>query len=728
MDTIQKKPSMPLLPELWGGIECSINRIGNTLQDQCSYSGYHSRTDDLELFASLGIKAFRLPMLWEHHQNSKNEIPDFDKDAVNLNYLQSKNIKPIAGLLHHGSGPLFTSLSDPAFPFLLSSYAKNVAEKFPSLDHYTIVNEPLTTARFSGLYGHWYPHEKNDHSFAVMFLNQLKSIVLSMEEIRKINPSAKLIQTEDLGKTYGSSTLQYQCDFENERRWLTYDFLTGKFDKHHYLWNYFRWAGIDEASLNFFQQHSCKPELIGINYYVTSERFLDASFEEYPPGCIGGNGKNTYADIEAARIRHSNESGCTKLFDEAWERYQIPLAITEIHLNGFEEEQVKWFNEICSSVISRVMTKNIPIKAVTAWALLGNHGWDKLLTSSQMKYDPGCFDIRTKKPRERMLAKAIRSFSNNSSYYHPLLSIPGWWKRNCRFLKNPEHENQPAKNNCLVIFGKGTLANAISNACRKRSIPHVLIGRQDCDVTRDCELEKIFDYKPWAIINAAGFANAEKAEKEIHKCYIDNVLLPDILSEKCADKGIRFATFSSDLVFDGLKNNSYSEYDSLNPLNNYGKAKALSEQKVLKRNKDSLIIRTSAFFSPGDTKNFIYHVIQSVKSQMEFRAAEDVIVSPTYVPELANATIDLLLDEESGIWHVANKGEISWSDLALETCNRAHLSSALIKSVRYSSMNQLAALPPNSSLISVKGQLLSTLDEALGQFFSDRNTFDLVTS
>ena len=40
-----------------------------------------------------------------------------------------------------------------------------------------------------------------------MLLNQLKGIVLSMQEIRKINPNAKLVQTEDLAKTHSTPLL-----------------------------------------------------------------------------------------------------------------------------------------------------------------------------------------------------------------------------------------------------------------------------------------------------------------------------------------------------------------------------------------------------------------------------------------------------------------------------------------------------------------------------------------
>ena len=172
-------------PEIWGGFECTINRVDNSYNDQFEYSGHYKRQEDIFAAASLGIKKIRYPILWEKHQPSLNHVIDWEETSQKLGLLRQQNIGIIAGLVHHGSGPSFTSLQDTQFPYLLAQYAKKVAEKFPWIDAYTPVNEPLTTARFSGLYGLWYPHKKNDASFIQMVLNQVKGIFLSMKEIRK---------------------------------------------------------------------------------------------------------------------------------------------------------------------------------------------------------------------------------------------------------------------------------------------------------------------------------------------------------------------------------------------------------------------------------------------------------------------------------------------------------------------------------------------------------------
>ena len=61
-------------------------------------------------------------------------------------------------------------------------------------------------------------------------LNQMRGTVLSMVAIREVNSHAALVQTEDLGRVYGTPAMQEQVDFENLRRWLSFDLLCGRVD------------------------------------------------------------------------------------------------------------------------------------------------------------------------------------------------------------------------------------------------------------------------------------------------------------------------------------------------------------------------------------------------------------------------------------------------------------------------------------------------------------------
>ncbi|MGI4803853.1 MAG: family 1 glycosylhydrolase, partial [Janthinobacterium lividum] len=353
--------------EIWGGIEATINRVGDKYLDQSEYSGHYKREEDIDLIASLGIKMLRYPVLWEKHQPEKNTVIDWTFTEKNLLRLKQLNVEPIAGLVHHGSGPKFVNFFDGSFESGVADYAKLVAKKFPWLEYYTPINEPLTTARFCGLYGHWYPHESNEYCFYKILLSECKATVMAMQAIREINPDAKLIQTEDLGKVYSTPLLQYQADFENERRWLSYDLITGTLTPEKTMYGFLLHIGIREEELHYFLENNCKPDIAGLNYYITSERYLDEDLQRYPKQVHGGNGRHQYADVEVVRVPYTGETGPQVLIREAWQRFGLPIAITECHIHCSREEQMRWFNDIWLT-LNQLKTEGIDVRALTAWA------------------------------------------------------------------------------------------------------------------------------------------------------------------------------------------------------------------------------------------------------------------------------------------------------------------------------------------------------------------------
>jgi dTDP-4-dehydrorhamnose reductase len=698
-------------PEIWGGLECTINRVNNIYRDQLHATGHYSRPGDIEVFAELGIRKLRYPVLWEKHQPVNGEV-DWGWTEQQLNTIRSNNIIPVAGLLHHGSGPVHTSLLDEKFPEELAAYAYKVAEKFPWLDHYTPVNEPLTTARFSGLYGFWYPHHKNELSFVKMLLNQLKATVLSMRAIRLINPAAKLVQTEDLTKTHSTDQLSYQASFENKRRWLTYDVLCGKVNRQHYFWNYFVSLGIEETDLQFFLDNICPPDIMGFNYYVTSERYLDEKLEQYPSCTHGSNGRSVYADTEAVRVQKM--VGPETLLREAWDRYQLPIAITECHLSCTREEQLRWLKEIWDTCC-RLCEQGVHITAVTAWSLLGAYDWNSLLTCNNNHYEPGLFDISNNKRRPTALAKMVQSLTATGKYSHPVLTETGWWNRPHSSISI---QNMQQTSPLLITGRNGTLGQAFIKICERRSIPYVALSRQELNIAKETEIREAIElYKPWAIVNTAGYVRVDDAETNSDECFSVNTIGPALLAAACRDHGIRFMTFSSDLVFDGSKKTPYYEGDIVNPLNIYGASKAHGEEKVQAACASSLIIRTSAFFGPWDKYNFVYSILSSLKNNESIYIPDDVMVSPTYVPDLADASLDLFIDEEEGIWHLSNEGMLTWMDFATTVAERAGYTTNKIMARPLQEMGWVAKRPLYSVLQSEKGIKLPQFDNALNRYF-----------
>ncbi|MDG2571148.1 hypothetical protein P7L87_26700, partial [Vibrio parahaemolyticus] len=255
--------------ELWGGLECTVARIGDDYRDQNLETGHHDRIADLDRIAELGIRTLRYPVLWERISPESPDRMDFSWHDERLTHLRKLDIRAIAGLCHHGSGPHYTHMLDPAWPELLARHAASVARRYPHLELYTPVNEPLTTARFAGLYGHWYPHGTNYEAFIKILVNECKPTVLSMREIRKIRPDAQLVQTDDMGKTFSTPALAYQAEHENQRRFLGFDLLCGMVDRNHPWWRIFLDNGVAQADLELFLEADAAPDIIGINHYLT---------------------------------------------------------------------------------------------------------------------------------------------------------------------------------------------------------------------------------------------------------------------------------------------------------------------------------------------------------------------------------------------------------------------------------------------------------------------------
>ena len=717
MSTAIKYPNYN--PELWGGIECTINRVNDKYRDQLLLAGHYTRPGDIERFAELGIQKLRYPVLWERHEPTQNQMIDWSWTNKQLNAIRNNKIDPIVGLLHHGSGPRFTNLRDENFPAKFAAYAARVATKFPWVMNYTPINEPLTTARFSGLYGLWYPHGTDEKSFTEILLNQVKAIIVAMQAIRKINPGAQLIQTEDLSKTHSTALLQYQANFENERRWLTYDLLCGKIDRQHFFWDHFISLGIPESTLQFFVENPCPPAINGFNYYVTSERYLDEQIENYPRSTHGGNNKHVYADTEAVQTGHI--IGLAGLLTEAWQRYQLPMAVTECHLSCSREEQVRWLKETWDTCCT-LKKEGIVIKALTAWSLLGAYDWNSLLTMENNHYESGVYDISNHQVRPTALAKMIRSFSANGYYNHPLFSQQGWWHR--KDIKNAESincGNQAKEIKPILIIGKtGTLGQAFMQICQQRLLPFIAIGRDDVNILEETSFRSLIDrHKPWAIINASGYVKVDEAEVNPDECFAINATAPAIMAKLCKQYGIHFMTFSSDLVFDGSKRSPYLEADAVLPLNVYGESKAEGERLILAENSSSLIIRTSAFFGPWDQYNFVYEVINSLKKDQELCFPGDVIVSPTYVPDLCHTAMDLFIDEEEGIWHLSNDGMTSWSAFAGIIAERTGFKKNKLVTKPLIEMGWKASRPLYSVLQSDKGIKLPHFENALGRFIEE---------
>lgn len=724
--------------EMWAGIECTINRVSSDYRDQLAYAGHYDRSDDADRLADLGVRTVRWPVLWERHHDNPRAWAHTDRALARFH---ARGVDPVIGLVHHGSGPAHTNLLDDSFPEKLAAFAATVARRYPWLTRFTPVNEPLTTARFSALYGLWYPHQANDAAFVRALVNQTRGIQEAMRAVQRVIPDATLVATEDLGYTHSTLLLRDQAAFENERRWLTFDLLNGRVDRHHALWPYLtRTAAIREslcAVAGAAGDERLRPALHGINHYLTSERFLDDKFAAYPVTSRGGNGRQQYADVEAVRVLRDGPLGPERLIEQACLRYGTPVVVTEAHLACTREQQLLWLQDVWNAATA-ARAHGHDVRAVTAWSALGAFDWRSLLTQEDRAYESGLFDLRAPTPRPTALVTMVRSLATTGAFMHPVLESEPWWMRGERLAFPPQRgsadmtvprapiasgsRDAPTRIHrsprpLLIAGGDGTLGVAFGQLASERGLAQVRLGRRDLDITdRAAAAQWLRTARPWAVVNAAGWVRVDDAESDPDGCMRSNADGAECLARACADAGIPFVTFSSDLVFSGGQTHPFVESDATLPANVYGHSKAEAERRVSALGSHALVVRSSAFFGDWDDWNFVSRTLATVQAGGRALAPNDAIVSPTYVTDLVHGVLDLLIDGETGIWHVANRDSCTWFELAQLAAGYAGLDPSLIDACQGPDIGWSAPRPAYAALGSERGTILGTLDDALHRY------------
>ena len=425
------------LPAVWAGPEAAFLRVRGEIRDQLTSTGHAHREGDLEHLASLGVTAVRQPVLWGWGATGLDET-NWRRADRRLGELRSLGLEPIVGLLHHGAGPEGRTLLDADFPTAFAAYARRVAERYPWIETWLPVNEPTTTARFAGLYGWWDPAGQSSRAFAAILINQCRGIRAAIRAIREVTPGARLVVNEDVGRTYSTPALRRQAEFDSERRWVALDLLTGRLRPDARLWRYLAAAGQEDAVRDLVEDPQ-PPDIIGLDYYITSDRFLDERLDRYPEFTRGGNGRQAYADVEVVRVDPADLDGWSARIAEAADRYALPLALTEVSLSGDAHDRCAWFQEAWRAACDS-RARGIDVRGVTAWAAFGATGWDRLLVDGDGSYEPGVFDTSSGEVAATPLAETVRAAAAQAATTgieaetERAVANEGWWRRPSRLL------------------------------------------------------------------------------------------------------------------------------------------------------------------------------------------------------------------------------------------------------------------------------------------------------
>ncbi len=259
----------------------------------------------------------------------------------------------------------------------------------------------------------------------------------------------------------------------------------------------------------------------------------------------------------------------------------------------------------------------------------------------------------------------------------------------------------------LVTGSKGMLATALLPLLS--GYDTFGIDKDNCDITDIDSVNQLFEDKSFdAVIHCAAYTNVDGAEDEPKKALAVNAHGTRNLIEAIKNKDCLFIYISTDYVFDGTKNEPYTEEDVPKPLSVYGSSKLEGEKNSSKIDQH-IIIRTSWLFGPNG-KNFVSTINNLSKQKDSLSVVDDQKGGPTYTLDLAKAISDIMTiyftrGVPFGVYNIKNSGFCTWFELANYIVTETKVRTKILP-VKSEQFKRKARRPENSMLSCAKFKAL----------------------
>lgn len=196
--------------------------------------------------------------------------------------------------------------------------------------------------------------------------------------------------------------------------------------------------------------------------------------------------------------------------------------------------------------------------------------------------------------------------------------------------------------------------------------------------------------RPEVVFFPAGDPDVERCERDEAEARRAN--LGPLRAALEAVRDVPFVAYSSDYVFDGTAG-PYAEDAPVSPLSAYGRIKVELERLVLERG--GTVIRPTGIFGleAPPARNFVSRLVASLRRGERARVPNDQVANPTYVEDLAEASVEIARSGDGGIWHVAGADLLARDAFARVIAEVFGLDGALVEGVSTRELGQLARRP-----------------------------------
>ncbi len=227
------------------------------------------------------------------------------------------------------------------------------------------------------------------------------------------------------------------------------------------------------------------------------------------------------------------------------------------------------------------------------------------------------------------------------------------------------------------------------------------------DLTDSMALARALDEtRPDWVLNCGAATKVDLCESEVEWANALNAQAPGHVADLCQERGVGLLHYSTDFVFDGSKGEPYAEEDTRRPLSVYGASKSLGEDAVAAAGLEKmLVVRTQWVFGPGG-KNFPRAILAKAREGGALVVVDDQRGSPTFTLDLAAMCLELVEklevgEAQSGVYHAANRGEMSWFEFAAVLLEKTGLQDVELNRIGSADLN-MPAMRPASSVLDTK--------------------------
>lgn len=321
---------------------------------------------DIDRVAELGVSHIRWGIPW-YRVNPHPGFFEWDWIDDVLDYMVNKRgIQPIVDLMHYGTPEwLENSFLHPDYPTYVAEYGHAVAERYGNLvRYYTPLNEPSVNADRCGRQGEWPPYLQGERGYIAVLLPLVRGMTRTTAAVLAADPDAVFVQVEALGWHWAANeALRLEVERRMAHTYLPMDLFTGRVNESHRLWGYLRRNGATEAELRELRERPGQVDILGVNLYPWS----------------GG-------EVVGARRRSQGKLSGHHLADvlrDAWQRYQLPMMVTETSARDDLVDRVQWMDETIAAVAD-VRSEHIPVLGYTWFPALTMIDWKYRLGSAPL--------------------------------------------------------------------------------------------------------------------------------------------------------------------------------------------------------------------------------------------------------------------------------------------------------------------------------------------------------